>query len=61
MVDDEDLADLVRELIPSLTAFEEPKRCGGLTSVVNTDMAYGLSRGDLMVRVGKDGRVAASA
>lgn len=34
---------------------------GGLTFIVNTHMARGIVKDDLMVRVGKDGHVAALA
>jgi hypothetical protein len=34
---------------------------GGLTFIVNTHMACGIVKDDLMVRVGKDGHVAALA
>ena len=61
MAYDEDLADRVRELISSMTAFEEPKMFGGLTFMVNTHMACGIVKDDLMVRVGKDGHIAALA
>lgn len=61
MAYDEDLADRVRELISSLTAFEERKMFGGLAFMVNTHMACGIVKDDLMVRVGKDGHVAALA
>ena len=61
MAYDEDLADRVRELIASLAAFEERKRFGGLTFMVNTHVACGIVKDDFMVRVGKDGHVAALA
>lgn len=61
MAYDEDLADRVRDLIAPLTAFEERKMFGGLAFMVNTHMACGIVKDDLMVRVGKDGHVAALA
>ena len=59
MAYDEDLADRVRELIASLTVFDERKMFGGLAFMVNTHMACGIVKDDLMIRVGKDGYVAA--
>ena len=44
-----------------MAAFEERKMFGGLTFMVNTHMACGIVKDDLMVRVGKDGHVAAWA
>lgn len=61
MAYDEDLADRVREMIAALTAFEERRMFGGLAFMVNTHMACGIVKDDLMVRVGKDGHVAALA
>ena len=61
MAYDEELADRVRELIASLTAFEERKMFGGLVFMVNTHMACGIVKDDLLVRVGKDGHAAALA
>ena len=61
MAYDEDLADRVRELIAPLSAFEERNMFGGLAFMVNTHMACGIVKDDLMLRVGKDGHVAALA
>jgi len=44
-----------------LTAFEGRKTFGGLTFMVNTHMACGIVKDDLMVQVGKHGHVAALA
>ena len=54
MAYDEDLAGRTRELLAELTDFDERKMFGGLAFMVNTHMACGLIRDDLMVRVGKD-------
>jgi hypothetical protein len=51
MAYDEHLADRVRELIASLTAFDELKMFGGLTFMVNTDMNCGRPHG-----AGREGR-----
>ncbi len=61
MAYDEDLAARVRDLLAPLSEFEERKMFGGLAFVVNTHMACGIVKDDLMVRVGKDGYDAALA
>ena len=61
MAYDEELAARVRELIEPLTEFEERRMFGGLAFMVNTHMACGIVKDDLMVRVGKDGHEAALA
>ena len=48
-----DLAQRVRDLIGERTEATEQKMFGGLAFMVNTHMACGLIRDDLMVRVGK--------
>jgi TfoX/Sxy family transcriptional regulator of competence genes len=47
------LAERAVHLLAPLTAFEERKMFGGLAFMVNTHMACGIVRDDLMVRVGK--------
>ncbi len=61
MAYDEALAERVRALLGERTESEEKKMFGGLAFMVNTHMACGLIRGDLMVRVGKDNQAAALA
>ncbi|HKR51278.1 MAG TPA: TfoX/Sxy family protein, partial [Pseudonocardiaceae bacterium] len=55
------LARLRLRPVDRSVAFEERKMFGGLTFIVNTHMACGIVKDDLMVRVGKDGHVAALA
>lgn len=59
MAYDEDLAGRTRELLAQLTDFDERKMFGGLAFMVNTHMACGIVKDDLMVRVGKDNHDAA--
>jgi TfoX/Sxy family transcriptional regulator of competence genes len=59
MAYDEDLAGRTRELLAELTDFDERKMFGGLAFMVNTHMACGIVKEDLMVRVGKDNHDAA--
>ncbi len=61
MVYDEGLAHRVRDAVTALTAVEERKMFGGLAFMVNTHMACGIIKDDLMVRVGKEGHAAALA
>lgn len=61
MAYDQELAERVRDLIAPLVAFEERKMFGGLAFMVNTHMACGIVKEDLMVRVGKVGHDAALA
>lgn len=61
MAYDEGLAQRVRDAVSSLTAVEERKMFGGLAFMVNTHMACGIVKDDLMVRVGKEGHAAALA
>ena len=49
----------MRELLAELTDFDERKMFGGLAFMVNTHMACGIVKDDLMVRVGKDNHDAA--
>lgn len=59
MAYDEGLAGRARELLAELTDFDERKMFGGLAFMVNTHMACGIVKNDLMVRVGKDNHDAA--
>lgn len=59
MAYDEELAARARELLAELTDFDERKMFGGLAFMVNTHMACGIVKDDLMVRVGKDAHAAA--
>ena len=58
---DEGLAERVREQLAPQAPFEERKMFGGLAFMVNTHMACGIVKDDLMVRVGKAGHDAALA
>ena len=53
MAYDERLAERVRAALAEQTDFDEKKMFGGLAFMVNTHMACGLIRDDLMIRVGK--------
>ena len=59
MAHDEALAGRARELLAELTDFDERKMFGGLAFMVNSHMACGIVKDDLMVRVGKDNHDAA--
>ena len=54
MAYDEQLAARVRAVLAERTDFDEKKMFGGLAFMVNTHMACGLIRDDLMIRVGKE-------
>jgi TfoX/Sxy family transcriptional regulator of competence genes len=54
MAYDEDLAARVRALLGDRADIEEKRMFGGLTFLLNGNMAVGLRGEDLMVRVGKD-------
>jgi len=59
MVYGEDLAERIRVALGPRAPFDERKMFGGIAFLVNTHMALGVTRDDLMVRVGKDGVAAA--
>ena len=61
MAYDEALAGRVRGALASRTDFEEKAMFGGLAFMVNTHMACGSVRDDLLVRVGKENHEAAIA
>src|SRR5262245_52604200 len=61
MAYDEDLAARIRLALGERADFEEIKMFGGLAFMVNTHMACGVVRDDLMLRVGKDNHDAALA
>lgn len=61
MAYDELLAQRVRDLLGDRTEATEQKMFGGLAFMVNTHMACGLIRDDLMVRVGAANHEAALA
>lgn len=61
MAYDEDLADRVRDAVGRRTEFTEQKMFGGLAFMVNTRMAVGIIRDELMIRVGTAGYEAALA
>lgn len=54
MAYDEALAARVRDALAARTQFVEQPMFGGLAFMVNTHMACGSMRDDLMVRVGKE-------
>ena len=54
MAYDEELAARIRLALGERADFEEIKMFGGLAFMVNTHMACGVVREDLMVRVGKE-------
>ncbi|MFE6970631.1 TfoX/Sxy family protein [Isoptericola sp. NPDC057653] len=55
MAYDEDLAARVRDAVGERADFTEQKMFGGLAFMVHTHMAVGITRDELMVRVGTDG------
>ena len=54
MAYDEDLAERVRQVMAGLTPFTEKKMFGGLAFMVRGNMAGGIVKQDLMVRVGPE-------
>lgn len=54
MAYDEDLAERVRHVLGSLTPCTEKKMFGGLAYMVRGNMAAGIVKHDLMVRVGPE-------
>jgi len=52
MAYDEDLASRIRASLGARTTFDEIKMFGGLCFTVNGDMALGVVKDELMVRVG---------
>jgi TfoX/Sxy family transcriptional regulator of competence genes len=54
MVYDEDLAQRVRSLIEKKPGFSEKKMFGGIGFLLHGNMACGVIRQDLIVRVGAD-------
>ncbi len=52
MAYDEEMADRIRVVLSGRGAFEEKKMFGGLCYLVGGKMALGLTKDDLMVRVG---------
>jgi len=61
MAYDEELAARIRLALGERADFEEIKMFGGLAFMVNTHMACGVIRDDLMLRVGKDNHADALA
>ena len=51
MAYDENLANRIRELLPTQRKVEEKKMMGGLTFMVNNKMCVGILNDDLMVRI----------
>ena len=56
---DEGLAQRVRELLEEQAGLEEKRMFGGLAFLVNGNMAVGVVKSELMVRVGPDAHGAA--
>ena len=54
MAYDEELADRVRALLAGRTGVREQKMFGGIAFMLNGNMACGILRGELIVRVGKE-------
>ena len=54
MAYDEEMADRVRVVLSARGAFDEKKMFGGLCFLIGGKMAVGLTKDDLMVRVGPD-------
>jgi hypothetical protein len=54
MAYDQDLANRVREQLAGEDAVTEMEMFGGIAFLLSGNMAVGVSRDDLMVRVGKD-------
>ena len=54
MAYDQDLANRVREQLADEDAVTEKQMFGGIAFLLSGNMAVGVSREDLMVRVGKD-------
>ncbi|MCA5894974.1 TfoX/Sxy family protein [Isoptericola sp. NEAU-Y5] len=61
MAYDEELAARVRDAVGERAAFTEQKMFGGVAFMVNTHMAVGIGRDELMVHVGTGGHEAALA
>ncbi len=56
---DEALAERVREFLADNPEIVEKKRFGGIAFMLSGNMAVGVSRDELMVRVGEDGHTEA--
>ncbi|MEE8518927.1 MAG: TfoX/Sxy family protein, partial [Dehalococcoidia bacterium] len=54
MAYDEEMADRIRAVLAARGVFDEKKMFGGLCFLIGGKMALGLTKDDLMVRVGKD-------
>ena len=54
MAYDEELADRVRALLAGRSGVREQKMFGGLAFMLNGNMACGILKGELIVRVGKE-------
>jgi TfoX/Sxy family transcriptional regulator of competence genes len=52
---DEGLAQRIREALGDLPGLSEKKMFGGMAYVINGNMACGVIKDELMVRVGSDG------
>ena len=56
MAYDEQLAERIRGVLGGRTGVTEQKMFGGIAFMVNGNMAVGITRDELMVRVGPDGQ-----
>jgi hypothetical protein len=54
MAYDEGLAQIVREFLEGKTGFDEKKMFGGICFLLHGNMACGILKDDLIVRVGPD-------
>lgn len=54
MAYDEDLAQRIREVMVDLTGYEEKKMFGGVGFMLQGNMACGVHKDDLIVRLGPD-------
>ena len=55
MVYDEMLAARVRDLVKDIPGFDEKKMFGGVGYLLNGNMACGVNKKDLIIRVGPEG------
>ena len=61
MAYDEQLAERIRGALRGRDGVTEQKMFGGIAFMINGNMAVGVTRDELMVRVGPDGQDAAAA
>jgi len=61
MAYDEVLAERIRAALPGIPGITEKKMFGGLTFLIDGNMACGVSKDNLMIRIGRDATGAALA